>query len=93
MAAAVVMTGAPKYTASITEADRMAKHVVVARVHGGRLEPIEKLPLPEGSEVTVTVDLPTAETAAPVAGRPKLSVWNLGAPQPLSRQDFYDAAG
>ncbi len=31
-----------------------------ARVRGGRLEPVEKLDLPEGQEVTITIlDLPT----------------------------------
>ncbi len=66
----------------------MPTQTVRARFHAGHLEPLEALSLVEGSEVTVTIDVPNP----PHAKRRTLSVWDLGAPQNLTRKDYYDGA-
>jgi hypothetical protein len=62
------------------------------RVRAGHLEPLEELPLPEGSEVTAMVpvsDWPQGEA------RPKLVIpnWNLGVREPLTRGEIYEDVG
>jgi predicted DNA-binding antitoxin AbrB/MazE fold protein len=68
----------------------MALKAIQVRVHDGNLEPLEKLPLAEGSVVTVVVPFPDVVTA-PV-DRVELDTWNLGAMGPLTRDDIYEDA-
>ena len=69
----------------------MAPRTIRARVHAGHLEPIEKLALLEGSEVTVTLDMP--EEPPPTQQPVQFRSWNLGVRQPLTREDIHDDAG
>lgn len=66
----------------------MTLKAIQVRVHDGNLEPLEPLPLVEGSVVTVVVPFPDAVTAA--AERVDLDTWNLGAMGPLTRDDIYE---
>lgn len=66
----------------------MMRRTVRVRVRGRHLEPLEDLPLAEGTEVTLTIEIPEGATGK---ARPKLSVWDLGAPASLSRKDYRDA--
>ena len=68
----------------------MSTRTLRARVHAGNLEPLEDLALTEGAEVTVVIEIPSAVQTAHGS---KLSVWNLGAPEGLTRKDYYDDAG
>lgn len=65
----------------------MATHTIRARVHAGHLEPLEKVTLTEGSEVTVTIDIPDATKAKQ---RVVFGSWDMGAPVPLTRGMIYD---
>jgi hypothetical protein len=59
------------------------------RVRAGNLEPLEELPLPEGSEVTAMVpvpDRPIGETRQKLV----LPKWNLGVNEPLARGEIYE---
>lgn len=64
----------------------MTTQTIRARVHDGRFEPLEKISLPEGAEVTVTVDLPDVPPKQPVT----FGTGKLGAPVPLTRAMIYD---
>jgi len=62
------------------------------RVRAGRLEPLDELPLQEGSEVTAMVPVPDhAEGEA----KPKLVLpkWDLGVKEPLTRREIYEDVG
>lgn len=74
--------------ADTKEVARMPSRTVRARFFGGSLRPLEALELPDGAEVNVTVDYPEAD--ARQAPRPRLAVWNLGAPPTLTRGDYYE---
>jgi hypothetical protein len=53
------------------------------KVHTGRIELLEELSLPEGTEVVVT---PTAAEASPEpSGIVDLETWDLGPMRPLTR--------
>lgn len=67
----------------------MATHTIRARVHDGRFEPLEKMTLPEGAEVTVTIEVPEERKARP---RVVFGHGPLGAPVPLTREVIYDEA-
>jgi hypothetical protein len=66
----------------------MATRTIRARVCAGRIEPLEAVPLPEGQEVRVTLEL---MEEPPRASRPAVSFasWDLGTFQPLTRADIY----
>lgn len=64
----------------------MAAVRIRARVRQGRLEPVGHVDLPEGEEVTLTVDLP--ETAQH-RGAAALASWDLGVKEPLTRDEIY----
>ena len=67
----------------------MARRNVLARVHAGRVEPLERLPFPEGAEVTVTGEVPDSRaTQAPPAS--DWPVRRLGIKEPVTRGDIYD---
>ena len=68
----------------------MTKTVHAIR-YGGTLELLEPIDIPEGIEVTVTVDLPVAvPRTAPTAGLP---IRRLGLMKgDLGREDIYDHA-
>ncbi len=61
-----------------------------ARVHKGNLEPLDKVHLPEGEEVTVTLDLPESPVAKRGTTVRVLKGAVLHAPFPLTRRDIYD---
>ncbi len=64
----------------------MSMRVVRARVHQGHLEPLEDLALPEGSEITMTIDIPDRIAVV-------FDTYDLGALAPLTRQDIYADVG
>ena len=69
--------------------NRQQPHAAVrvrARVHAGTLVPLELLNLPEGKEVTLTVDL--KERPRPQQEQ-TLAEWDLGAKEPLTRDAIY----
>ena len=66
----------------------MAAMRIRARVRAGKLEPVEKLDLPEGEEVTLTVDRPETSGRQPATVR-VLEGAVLDAPYPLRRSDIY----
>ena len=70
----------------------MSKKQVRMKVLGGRLEPLEELPLVEGSELMVVVDLPDLPA---VAAKPRLVLpkWDLGVKEPLTRREIYEDVG
>ena len=58
------------------------------RVRGGRLEPLEDLSLPEGSETTVTVVVPASEPRESSAAA--LRSWDLGlGARQITREDVH----
>ncbi len=64
----------------------MAAMRIRVRVREGHLESVERVDLPEGEEVTVTLDLPEeARTTRP----PALASWDLGVKEPLTRNEIY----
>ncbi len=66
----------------------MAARAIRAKVHAGRIEPLEELSLPEGTEVVVT---PTAPEASPEpSGIVELETWDLGPMPPLTRAQIYE---
>jgi hypothetical protein len=68
----------------------MSTRTIRVKVRGGRLEPLEELPLVEGSETTVTIELPEREAPA---RRARFRVWNLGlGAREITREDAYDDA-
>ncbi len=69
----------------------MIMRAIRMRVRAGHLEPLEDLPLPEGSEVTAMVPVPDqAEGQKPKLVIPK---WNLGVKEPLTREQIYEDVG
>lgn len=70
----------------------MSLRIVRARVHRGRLEPLEDLALPEGTEITMTIDIPDRGAKSPTTAL-TFDTYDLGATVPVSRQDIYDDAG
>ena len=69
----------------------MAARTIRVRVHAGNLERLDVLPLPEGSEMTVVIEMPedpVTTVEQPTALR--LGSYPLGAPVPLTRAEFYD---
>ena len=69
----------------------MPSRSVRVRVHRGHLEPLERLDLEEGSEITVTVEVPAA-TKRPQPVAVAFDTYPLGAVQPLTRCEIYDDA-
>ena len=69
----------------------MARRTLRARVHGQVLEVLEGVPLPEGAEVEVTIEVPDPVSASP-PGPTVFAVWSLGAQEPLTRREIYDDA-
>jgi len=70
----------------------MTTKAVKVRVRAGHLEPLEKLELPEGAELTVTVEVP--EESRVGARRPAaLRTWDLGIKGPLTREEIYEDVG
>jgi hypothetical protein len=69
----------------------MSRRIIRARVRGRILEVLDGLPLPEGNELELTVDVPEPE-AARVTPKVAFAVFNLGARVPLTRDDIYDDA-
>ena len=70
----------------------MTTLTIRVRVRDGKLEPLDALPLPEGTEVTATINVPDESGEPADATEPKLSTWNLGAPSNLTRKDYYEEA-
>lgn len=66
----------------------MPARSVRARVHAGNFEPLERLDLPEGSEVTLTVDVPAAlrQPAAQIV----FAEYDVGVKTPFTRDEIYD---
>jgi hypothetical protein len=67
----------------------MTMRAIRMRVRAGHLEPLEELPLAEGSEITAMVPVPDDAEAKP---KPKLVLpkWNLGLGERLvTREDAY----
>jgi hypothetical protein len=61
------------------------------RVRAGHLEPLEELPLEEGSEITAMVPVPDREENAEPKPKLVLPKWNLGlGARPLTREDAND---
>ena len=69
----------------------MSRRVIRARVRGRLLEVLDGLPLPEGGEFELTLDVPEPE-AAGAGPTAEFAVFNLGARVPLTRDDIYDDA-
>lgn len=67
----------------------MAARTIRVRVHAGTLEPLDALPLPEGSLTTVVIEVPEESEMRAVPVVRKLAIWNLGAPANLTRKDYY----
>ncbi len=67
----------------------MTMRAIRMLVRAGHLEPLEELPLAEGSEITAMVPVPdTAEEQKPKLVIPK---WNLGfGARQVTREDAYD---
>jgi hypothetical protein len=61
-------------------------------VRAGRLEPLDDMPLTEGSEVTAMVPVPD-HAEQQVKPRLELPKWNLGVKEPLTRREIYEDAG
>ena len=61
-----------------------------AKVQAGRIELLEPVELPEGSEVDVTVEVPEAPKKLPTL---TFRTWDLGVKQPLAREDIYEDVG
>lgn len=70
----------------------MSQRQVRMKVRGGRLEPLEALPLEEGSELLVVIDVPDRAPEAK-AGHLVLPKWSLGVRMPLTRRAIYEDAG
>lgn len=67
----------------------MSARTIRVKVLGGRLAPLEELPLVEGSETTVVINLP--EPNAPERKAHRLRTWNLGlGTKQVTRDDAYD---
>ena len=67
----------------------MTMRAIRMLVRAGHLEPLEDMPLAEGSEITAMVPVPDPE------GKPKpklvLRTWNLGyGTRQVTREDAYD---
>jgi hypothetical protein len=74
------------------ERDAMTMKAIRMRVRAGNLEPLDALPLAEGTEVTAMVPVPDGTDTE---GRPKLVLpkWDLGVKEPLTREEVYEDAG
>ena len=70
----------------------MTMRAVRMRVRGGRLEPLEDVSLPEGSEVVVGIELPEAEAVtASEALRASAGAWSDEAhPELKTREDVVE---
>ena len=70
----------------------MTMRTIRVRVHQGCFEPIDKLDLPEGSEVSVNYEEPgRPETVRPKA--PLLRPRHLGVKGPITREEIYEDVG
>ena len=68
----------------------MTMRAIRMRVRAGNLEPLEELPLAEGSEITAMVPVPDEAEAKPTV-KLVLPKWNLGLGERLvTREDAYD---
>lgn len=70
----------------------MTMRAIRMLVRAGRLEPLEDLPLVEGSEVTAMVPVPD-QAEQQVKPRLELPKWNLGVKEPLTRREIYEDVG
>ena len=69
----------------------MSTRVIRVKVRGGRLEPLDELPLAEGSETTVAVEVP--DEVRPEHPKTAFRSWNLGlGAREITREDAYDDA-
>lgn len=67
----------------------MTQRAIKLRVRAGRLEPLEELSLPEGTELIATVSTP--EPRSEPKAKAVLPVWNLGlGDRTVTREDAYD---
>jgi hypothetical protein len=67
----------------------MTERAIRLRVRAGRLEPLEELSLPDGTELIATVATP--EPKSEPKAKAVLPVWNLGlGDRPITREDAYD---
>ncbi len=67
----------------------MAAMRIRARVRDGHLESVEKIDLPEGEEVTLTLDLPVTRRAAVPPQATVFQGSHLRGPFPLTREQIY----
>jgi hypothetical protein len=66
----------------------MPTKTIRVKVCGGHLEPVDELPLPDGSEATVTITL--AEPSPTKPRPPAFRTWNLGLKsRRITREDAY----
>ncbi|MCC7537460.1 MAG: hypothetical protein IT379_14650 [Deltaproteobacteria bacterium] len=59
-------------------------------MHGRQLEPVDELALPDGSEVTLTIEIPQPREERK---RVEFAVWDLGVKVPIARDVIYDGIG
>ena len=57
-----------------------------ARVSGGLIVPLEPIEVPDGIEIELTMEIP--ERAKTITAM-DFGEWDLGATQPLTREDIY----
>jgi hypothetical protein len=66
----------------------MPNKTIRVKVCGGRLEPLDELSLPDGSETTVTLTVP--DPVRVVTPSPVFRTWNLGlGSRQIRREDGY----
>ncbi len=67
----------------------MTTRTIRVKVQGGHLEPLDELPLAEGSETTVVVEIPEREPV--LKRRARFRTWNMGlGSREITREDAYD---
>ena len=71
----------------------MAMKTVRVRVHNGHLELLDELPLVEGSEISVIVQLPEAANEARAVRPARFKSRHLGIKGPITRKEIYEDVG
>lgn len=66
----------------------MPSRTVIAVPRNGRLELLERIELPEGQPIQVTLEFPVASNDQ--EQKPALAIWDLGIKGPLTREQIYD---
>lgn len=68
----------------------MAARRMLLRLHeDGHLEMLEPVEIPRGTTITATLELPEKE-AEQIKQVPVFAKWDLGAKEPLTREDIYE---